>query len=137
MVGALAVPTLRVPAPVTVIFVVAVVAEVTPTCTSPPTVSVFPVPMTTEASPEALVLPACSPPIAWLKAPVSRVTVSAPVAALPRTTGALGEKVLSAEPVTLPATTRMLPELRLVVFVNVSVPRPALVTPSLLEELPR
>ena len=59
------------------------------------------------------------------------------VAALPRTTVALGEKVLLALPVTAPATTKILPELPLLVFVNVRVPRPPLVTPSLLRALER
>ena len=59
------------------------------------------------------------------------------VEALPKTTVALGEKVLFALPLTAPATTKILPELTLVVFVNVRVPSPPLVRPSLLRALER
>ena len=123
--------TTMAPPPLKVTFV-AEAAALAPSVTAPFTVKVLPAPTTMEARPDALGFEATRPPIVWLKAPASRVAVSAPVVALPRTSAALGEKVLSAEPVTLPATTRTLPELRLVVFVKVSVPRPALVRPSLL-----
>ncbi len=106
----------------------------------PVVVSVRPVPIRTMAEDPAVFVPEAMPPMVWSKVSTSSVAVgvaAVAVEALPSTIVAFGENVLAAEPTTLPATTRMLPELRLVVLVKVRVPRPPLVTPSLLAALPR
>ena len=104
----------------------------------PVVVSVRPAPIRTIAEEPAVFVPEASPPIVWSKASTSSVAVgvaAVAVEALPSWTMAFGEKVFVAEPLTVPATTRMGPALTLLVFVKVSVPRPPLVMASLLAAL--
>ena len=101
-------------------------------------VRVRPVPMRTIAEEPAVFVPVARPPIVWSKDRTSSVAVgvaAVAVEALPSWIVAFGEKVFVPAPFTVPATTSTGPALTLVVLVKVSVPRPPLVTASLLAAL--
>ena len=78
----------------------------------PVVVSVRPAPIRMMAEDPAVFVPEAMPPMVWSKVSTSSVAVgvaAVAVEALPSTIVAFGENVLAAEPITLPATTRMSP----------------------------